>query len=284
MKFRTLTSFFLLMACSILWLGNKDGRANGGNEGATGAPDDNPTDRTCQNCHNSSSTIQVTLDVEMLDLNGELTTVYEPGETYSIIVRINSLGSEEPEGYGFQMVSLEDDLTPVNNWGDPEAGIGITTLNNGRAYAEHLLPSTENEFMVEWTAPDAGTGAVTFYAAGNGVNGNNASSGDGAAINNLQIFEAGTVSTNERYQNNLNISLFPVPAEDFVNILVPAEVKGSFQILLLDNTGRTLFSQEALSSGGTTTYQLPVEDLSTGMYFVQIVSEAGSGISRLVKL
>lgn len=284
MKFRTLTSFFLLMACSILWLGNKDGRANGGNEGSTGAPNDNPTDRTCQNCHNTSSSIQVTLDIEMIDPNGELTTVYEPGETYSILVRVNSLGSVEPSGYGFQMVSLDENLSPVNNWGDPEAGIGITTLNNGRAYAEHLLPSTENEFMVEWTAPDSGTGAVTFYAGGNGVNGNNASSGDNAAVNNLKIFEAGTVATDERFLNNLEVALFPVPAEDFVNMVVPQEVQGDFQINILDNAGRILSAQNALASGGETTIQLPVSHLAPGLYFLQVVSESGTGISRMVKL
>ena len=108
MKLNALTGIISMIMLSVFLLANADGRAEEGSEGATGAPNDNPIDRTCQNCHNNSSTIQVTLDIEVRNENQQAIIGYAPGETYDVFVRINSVGSQEPSAHGFQMVCLTD--------------------------------------------------------------------------------------------------------------------------------------------------------------------------------
>ncbi|MBR9920142.1 MAG: T9SS type A sorting domain-containing protein [Bacteroidetes bacterium] len=282
MKFTKLTSLFILLACSVLWLGNKDGRANGGNEGATGAPNDNPTNRTCQNCHNNSSSLQVTLDIEVYNANDELVDSYNPGENYLVKVRLNSVGNGTPSAYGFQMTALQNNLTPVNTWFAPEAGVQITTLNNGRAYAEHLNPSTDNVFEINWTAPDAGAGDVTFYSCGNGVNGNNQSSGDGAAINQLTLTEegGGTVSTKEQLSQK-DLTVYPNPTTDLVYLDIDDSLTGNARISLMDQLGRMISTQNQQLLGGET-IELPLNGLSSGLYFLRLETENGQISKRLL--
>jgi len=188
MKFNLLYTIFALALLTTISLSNSGGRAEGANRGNTGAPGDemignNP--RTCQNCH-ATGAIQVTMSLEVLDVANNPITAYVPNEIYTAKVRIESAAGPAPLGYGFQMVNLFDaDNTGVNNWTETghSENVQIETVSStNRTYAEHKGISDSNEFLVQWQAPAAGKGAVSFYAIGSGVNRNGSTSGDGTAL------------------------------------------------------------------------------------------------------
>ena len=74
MKFKFIYTFFFLILCSVLFIASKNGRAFDQGKGNTGAPGDetnsNGSAKTCQSCHNTSSSIQVTLDIEVRGFPG----------------------------------------------------------------------------------------------------------------------------------------------------------------------------------------------------------------------
>ncbi len=75
---------------------------------------------------------------------------------------------------------------------------GNAPCGTDREFVEHLEPATRSgsdglaTFSVEWTAPDAGSGDVVFYAAGNAADGNGASSNDRIYTTSLKITAAPT--------------------------------------------------------------------------------------------
>jgi hypothetical protein len=95
--------------------------------------------------------------------------------------------------YGFQMTCLTSpNNTPITtaytNLGtNVQQKLVTSGLYAGRRFVEQTQAATNNIFTFSWTAPAAGTGTVTFYAAGNAVNYNNNSNGDNSGFTSLTI-------------------------------------------------------------------------------------------------
>ena len=86
----------------------------------------------------------------------------------------NSAGT--PDGYGFSMICLDANDNNYNGWANASSNAQLST-SAGRNYVEHDGISSSNEFTVDWTAPSASTGDVTFYVGANAVNGADGNSG-----------------------------------------------------------------------------------------------------------
>ena len=272
-----------LLFLGFLLINNSSGRASVANEGNTGAPGDNaPAGRTCQTCH-SGTAIQVDLGLEVTDLDGNAVNSYIPGNTYNVQVAINAVAGS-PSAYGFQLVSERNsDNQSINSFSNPSANAKLATINaTGRQYAEHSAPSNSNTFTVQWTAPEAGTGAVTFYSAGNGVNGNSQSSGDGADKTSLTLTEEAGSSVFET-QRSLPLSLAPNPVRESVAITIPVSFQGPFLIRVADQQGRILKQEAGLAFGSSFTSNLFVGDLSPGAYFLQAISGSQIATARFIK-
>ena len=82
-----------------------------------------------------------------------------------------------------------------------------------------------------------------------------------------------TVSTSNTV-NNLEFKIFPNPAKNhlFIGGLPP----GEWEIRIFDVSGK-LMSSENLDKSA-----ISVEHLSQGMYFLEVLSEQGSGMQRIV--
>jgi hypothetical protein len=78
-----------------------------------------------------------------------------------------------------------------------------------------------------------------------------------------------------------NISLFPVPAKDFVTISFPGNFNEDYKISICDVSGRIFYSHEKHQGGKTAT--VDVERFSPGMYFIKI-ENLNSGISFYKKM
>ena len=124
---------------------------------------------------------------------------YIPGDDYTVVIDIDHTGN--PAGYGFQIVSLQDsDDTGINNFSNFPAQTSDVLINE-RQYVEHNDRLGSPTIELSWTAPEAGTGDITFYAAGNAVNGNGGTSGDTADTSRFSIREEIVSSTNSFVQN-----------------------------------------------------------------------------------
>ncbi len=288
MKIR-LPLFFLLACIGLLTLfGNKNGRASQSGKGNTGAPGDeffNGAPYTCAGCHNDG-VFNPVIFISVLDTGDLAITHYTPGKLYNARVTINASGTNL-FGYGFQMIALRDtgnidldgftDINP-NNY-------KIATISNGRTYAEHANISTSNTFNVRWTAPSAGTGSVTFYAAGNAVNGNGNDNGDGATSTSLQLMENITLSDGGNVpQTATTIRVLPNPVTDMAQVQMNLPDAGKYQLTVYHQTGKLQWMSEQNLPAGESNHTLNSQDWPPGIYLVSIISPKYSKTVKILKL
>lgn len=288
MKIRLFLLFMLAMVGLLTLPGNKNGRASQSGKGNTGAPGDetlNGAPYTCTGCHNDGAFNPVVF-ISILDTGGVAITHYTPGKLYTARVSINAAGAGL-SGYGFQMIALRDtgnidldgfsDVNP-NNY-------KIATINNGRTYAEHANVSASNTFNVRWTAPPAGTGSVTFYAAGNAVNGNSNSNGDGAATSSLKLLEEITLSSGEPgTPTGPALRVRPNPVSAFAQLELSLPTAGKYQLTVFDPAGQLVWSSESNMPAGNSTYQIPTELWQAGAYFLSLKGANNSQSVKILKL
>jgi hypothetical protein len=292
MKFKFIYTLFTLLVCSVLFIASKDGRAFDQGKGNTGAPgdevDSNGNARTCESCHNTSATIQVTLDIEVLDDAGAAITEYTPDQTYDVKVTINSLGAATPAAYGFQILCLE---APLGVSGDdaasffnPANNVRIATASsNGRLYAEHKGPSATNEFMVEWTAPAVGTGTVTLYSCGNGVNLNDETGGDDAACSQLQLTEGDPAAT-KNLADEVSLKSYPNPVGGTLSLEINSEISGTFELRIYNLLGQIIKSKQLDLRTGENKENINLSDLAKGSYLLQLTDGEKMMSRKIVKL
>lgn len=288
MKVNTLFAILSLIFLSFLFMSNEFGRAAQESWGNTGAPGDqtltNGQSRTCISCHGTGA-IMVTLDIELRDAAGDLVEEeYQPGVTYDVEVRLNHVSGPAPSRYGFQLVALDDATeSDINTWTDPAENVKISFASNtNRTYPEQNRASATNTFNMKWTAPEAGTGPITFYSCGNGVNSNGGTGGDGAACNTLSLAE-GKVSSTNNIATSFEANLFPNPATDVVNLDILVAKSGEYRIAMINAFGKEVNAQFVDFLSGQNQVGFSVDGLPKGMYFLQVSNLRESAVYKWFK-
>ncbi len=284
---RLTVSTLILSLILLLAMGNKNGRASSANRGNTGAPGDELSlglPKTCANCHNQGP-ITASLAISVLDANNQPVTQYQPGQQYTAQVKITATGSGLV-GYGFQMIALRDaGNTDLDGFSDQNPNnYKIASISNGRTYAEHDNISVSNTFNVKWTAPVAGTGSVTFYAAGNGVNANGGTGGDGSGLNSLQLTEAGTASEAEPFAAMAPMAVFPSPMPENAYLKIGQAASGDYRLRAYDNNAKMVWENQLWLPETGATVELPAAAWSPGVYYLQLEGGGGASIVKAVKL
>jgi hypothetical protein len=144
--------------------------------GRTGAPGE----ATCVQCHAGT----LNNGPGRVTISGVPET-YEPNQEFTLTIRVVH---PDRQRWGFQITALDDANNPAGTLLPVDRNRTKVVEGTGnlreRVYVEHTKSGTFSgqaqgaEWEVKWTAPAADAGRVTFYAAGNAANGNNASSGD----------------------------------------------------------------------------------------------------------
>lgn len=243
-------------------MSNKGGRASQQGQGSTGAPGE---PETCKNCHNGN----IVVELKMYVIDGKDTVKsYEPGKSYFIDVVVNPLSGPTPKAYGFQITGL---IAALNKTGvniktisAVSANSKTATADNGRLYAEHNGVTPANTFRIAWIAPPVGTGAVSFYTAGNGVNANNSESGDGSNKTSKQLDEK--ISTSVVDQAFSDYKIFPNPGTG--NFYVSANSnEGVNKINVLNILGKQILKLNFQSG-----MNLDLNSMHDGIYLVQFLN------------
>ncbi len=176
---------YRLMGVCALFSGLLLANSTGPVPGVAGAPGE----ADCTNCHGGASGAgKLTI---ALSAGG---TSYVPGQKIKVKVTL-----EDPSAsrWGFQLTSRKTSDTSAA--AGTLASAGNTTAvedAGGVQYISHTpngtFRGTRNSasWEFDWTAPAAGTGGVTFYAAGNAANNNGAETGDRIYKASLALTEA----------------------------------------------------------------------------------------------
>jgi Reeler domain len=284
---RLTVSTLILSLILLLAMGNKNGRASSANRGNTGAPGDELSlgqPKTCINCHNQGP-ISASLAISVLDADNQPVTQYQPGQEYNAQVKITATGSGLV-GHGFQMIALRDaGNTDLDGFSDTNPNnYKIATISNGRTYAEHDNISVSNTFNVKWTAPGAGTGSVTFYAAGNGVNANGGTGGDGSGFSSLKLTEIGTASAGEPIKALVPMAVSPSPMLENAFLKIGQAASGDYRLRAFDNTAKMVWENQLWLPETGATVELPTATWSPGVYYLQLEGAGGASIVKAVKL
>lgn len=285
MKLGYIYTLFVIGIIAFLSLANAGGRATVAGWGNTGAPGDQT--QTCITCHGSSASVQMTVDLGIEDAGGNAITsgMYTPGETYSMTVTMNTvMGS--PSAFGFQMLCLnaemDQDGPESSNYSNASSNAQIAAASNtNRVYVEQNAASASNEFSVDWQAPAAGSGAVTFYVCGNGVNGNGATSGDGAACTKVQLDEDGSSGTTSLTGIN-DITIAPNPSNGNFNLKLNSSIQESAEIRITDITGKSVYNEVINVVPGEMNKSISFDAPTSGMYIMQFATDKGQHTEKLV--
>ncbi|MCB0531571.1 MAG: T9SS type A sorting domain-containing protein [Saprospiraceae bacterium] len=290
MKLRLISLLFFGALCFIILPGNKNGRASESQKGNTGAPGDesntNGSPRTCSYCHFGAAG-PVTF-IHLIDTNGDSVTQYLPGQQYKARVSMSN-SNTNLTGYGFQMIALRDsNNSDLDGFSDPGNNTvnnyKIATIPNGRTYAEHDNISSTPVFDVVWTAPPQGTGPVTFYAAGNAVNRNGTTSGDGTDSEVFHVNEAIPAGTTNPGTAVIPLSLWPNPATNIAYLNLQLQQGGIVRLSVFNLNGQLCWESKQSLEAGLNSLQLPVATWKAGTYVLEVSNGNQKGISRLVKI
>jgi len=96
----------------------------------------------------------------------------------------------------------------------------------------------------------------------------------------LQYFSILGVNDNSLLDN---LSIYPNPASDFINIDFSSEwINQPINCRLLDVTGKDVYSIDIEYNGGSSHTKIPVTHLSKGFYFLQLTTPSGKANSKII--
>jgi hypothetical protein len=270
MKLKTITALIFTLIIGIIISSTTAYTNNNGRAGNTGSPGEN----ACNQCH-STNTLNSgggSVSIKCLNMPNWL---YFPGTTYTIEVKIKKAGVGK-FGFGFEALlanGANGGLIQTAN--SPNSKIlSATVLGNSRTNAVHKQPNHFGQdsltFTFEWIAPPAGSGNVTFYAAGNACNNLNNSSGDFIYTSSQLITEAITTDFASEIEENI-ASIFPNPVSKFLNLTLPKSLIETNTLLqIYDLKGQLVNSQNLSFSSAKVSLSLDLEFLTEGVYFIHL--------------
>ena len=134
-------------------------------------------------------------------------------------------------------------------------------------------------WTVEWTAPSAGTGDVSFYAVAVLANGNGANSGDKVAqATPVTVSEDVTIGLTD---NELNVNFYPQPARDYVRLAFEQNTKW-LQVRMLNSAGQFVQQLWYSSTQGKQDIRIELSDVAKGTYWVEFATEKGQIVKPLL--
>ena len=285
----TFLAIFCVLAGATLFLGNSSGAA-ANNNFFTGAPSSGGgMESTCVVCHRSGNfgepQLAVTFAEAGSDVFGPLTS-YIPGTTYQVSVAVG-YNNTRPAGYGFQAQIITDAGMPPSAAGTLMSGTPNTQISNGRGdrrYAEHNRTSNDSVFVFNWTAPEAGTGAVSVYTVGNLVNRAAGTGGDNGSMRPtvVNLAEGAPSSVGSFAGRPARIFPNPVTSGQRAQLDLTLPAAGMYTISLADATGRRVRTMERNLTAGAQQLGLDLANFTPGLYLVSANGQGHRWTGKLI--
>ncbi len=244
----------------------------------TGSPISNTT---CTECHGGGN-FQPALNIQVKNATTQALVTngkYVPGEDY-IVTYTASSATGSPQ-FGLQSTILKSGNTQAGTFATPTtgatgAGTGAKlTTSSSVQYLEHNSRSMDGVFNINWTAPAAGTGDATIYAAMVAVNATGSTAGDNVLATSMTMAEdTSSVTTSiANVPNQLDYQVYPNPT--LSGQVTLQGVEGTAQVIITDLTGRQVWQQQINSN------QLELTALPQGMYQLTVIQDKKQGTQLL---
>ncbi len=241
-------------------------------------------------CH-SHTLNQTRINVSLeLDSSGVPTTHYIGGMTYSIkLTGINTTRDSLPF-FGFQVTSIIGDtqaVSPTNagtwqspfptgtHYCPPQPGSFVLGLMEQNIAPPPISGNGDSgsvyQIAINWIAPPAGTGTISFWGVLNAINNDFNYTGDNYNNNHIAIYEWSPAVgiENQISQEKLNFSCFPNPASDFINLMYELDEKSNVIINIYDLNGKKIMNvQNEIVNAGQHRVKANVSNLGKGTYLV----------------
>jgi hypothetical protein len=261
-----------VVTTSIAFINKKN---SAGKAGFTGSPGEGTCSAAVGGCHSggSSTASSVTISSTPAFANNE----YVPGATYTMEVTVSAAGFTK---FGFGCEVLTATNTNAGIMQNQGIGTKFLTAPNGRKNATQTTTQTGSTgfftFSFEWVAPAAGVGNITFYYAGNAVNGTGGTGGDLGMNGSAVINEASTVGIKEFSKNieSLTISAFPNPANEFINITYDLTSSQNVGIEIVNTQGIVIKTiDNGYENSGKQSHFLGLKTITSGVYFLRVKAD-----------
>lgn len=243
----------------------------------TGSPGDGGNTCAISGCH-TGITVSTKANIITSDIPVE---GYTPGTKYTITA--TSRSSANRNTFGFQ-------VSPQTQAGLLVGTLGVTNttqtqITGGGKYVTHKQAgitgtSGMKSWSFSWTAPLAGSGAVTFYGAFNNANGTGSAAGDSIIKTTYVVQEKLASGVNNNELAKLGFNIFPNPAYGHIYIQNEKNVKFD-RVEIVDLTGKLVYQSE-----GSVEVDLQLEKvgISNGLYFIKLYNENELlGVTKFVK-
>jgi hypothetical protein len=85
---------------------------------------------------------------------------------------------------------------------------------------------------------------------------------------------------------NTEMNLFPVPAQNVINLVTNGVAEGSYSIRILDQTGKLVMDKNTSGSEVNAGLSIEISDMSTGAYFLELKNANGEvmSMSKFIKI
>ena len=255
----------------------------------------NPTGcSTGHGCHATAATTGIGVGITLSSTGGPVTQ-YVAGQTYTVTITGNAGSATSNTWYGFQLNALKGTASATTNadagtW----SGTGLPTGTHKVApgsftqltVMEHDMPlnSTSGTFTESftWTAPAAGTGAISFWGAVNFINHNTgADAGDLWNTNMVVINELPTSVAN--VSNNISLKAFPNPVINNLSLQMDNTQTGTYSLQVFDMSGKTITTETVVVDGISHTSNINTTNWLPGNYHVVIEKDGNRQVIPVVK-
>jgi hypothetical protein len=240
-----------------------------------------PGEKNCTNCHNSyalnspGGSVKITCPT--------LTNwSYVPNQTYAISVTVAKTGVKI-FGIGFEALT-----SAGANAGTLTAGTGtvlksFTVGANSRTNVTHTTSSgtgttDSHTFTFNWKAPATDIGKITFYCAGNAANGGT-ETGDYIYTTSQVITSPSTVGIAEQVAFSKQISIYPNPATDQLQILNSENQSEVMNVSIIDLKGALISNKENVRSNEP----IELSNVNPGMYSLRIETAGKVTVKPFIK-
>ncbi len=250
-----------------------------GRAAATGSPGE--TTCNTSGCHNSFT----------INTGGGSVTIasptltnwsYVPNQTYTIDVTVAKTGVKL-FGLGFEALT-----SAGANAGTLTAGTGTviksaTITGNSRASVTHAknggTGTDSHVFTFTWKAPATDIGKITFYCSGNAANGTGSTTGDYIYSTSKVVTSPSTLGIAEQVTLSKQISIYPNPATDQVQILNMANQSDVMNVSVIDTKGALISQQENVRSNEA----IDISTMKAGLYSLRIETAGKVAVKQFIK-
>ncbi len=261
---------------------NSSGPASAGNGIRNGGPGSNGT---CASCHGGGAgTTTMTLALKEKATGTAANGKYKPGTVYTVTVSGNNASLAL---FGFQVTAATTASHQAGTFGNLGSDKHAVTIG-GLQVVEHShnLTKTNGAYLAEfdWTAPAAGTGAVTLYGIINGVNDDDAITGDRvSAPVNLPLTEATNPTAIKDLAAISDLRVYPNPATDQLHLGSEQVTPGNYQVTIYDMTGREVLRRSEQAGAGKLQLTLAIGHLPAGSYILHLNGKQQAAVQTFVK-